>query len=164
MGFTPAFLIKHVRPYDPAAYTLICEDDRPESLPNWLLDQKVPAAAIDQSFQFWNTLANTVYGPGTWNRFLNSAQLISEARWSSLGRTGGSTILFLNAAQVAELSWAGQQNAGQNLDIHLTTPVALAITVDYDTRTAVPQTNVPGLRLRTNEDGHFFHFGGLLLD
>lgn len=163
MGIRVDFLIKHVRPYGMDAWQTICGPRDPTSLTAWLLANGVLQGTIDVAFNAWATTADLAINAQTIPQFVQSAIVISQARWAELYQTDYSTILFLNEPLIKQLSYESTLYPDQDFEFDPPEVIPLAVTIN---RLGLPPTynlNVNGAHLRADAAGDCFHFGGLVL-
>jgi hypothetical protein len=163
MGITADFLIKHVRPYGEDAYDLMCGRTGAGSLRAWLAQQGVPSRDINLAFAAWMTTANLPINSQTQAQFVASATISSDARWSELRPTGMSTIVFLNAPLLAELSEISQRNPGRSLNFDGAEYIPIAVTINQAPNTPpVVALNAEGMRVGIDTQGNCVHFDSLI--
>jgi len=162
MGIEASFLIKHVRPYGQDAYDMMCTPGQ-GTLSQWLLDHGVAQRDIDTAFAAWHITALLPINQQSLPAFIQSADLISQARWDELYETPASTILFMTGALLRELSFESGRHAGEDIDFlpHEYIPLAVTISSQPDFQ---PETYraVEGMHVGINGDGNCVHFGGLI--
>ena len=125
MGIAVDFLIKHVRPIDDGV-ELMCGDEMRKALTHLGMSK----TDIDGVFKLWSETAQLDPRTPRFDlAFARSAWLISQARWSDLYPTNKSTIMFLNAPLLKELSLFCEKKKGQNFtfDPYETIPIAITI-------------------------------------
>ena len=163
MGIRVDFLIKHVRPYGMDAYQAICVPTDPTSLTAWLLASGVPQGTINTAFNSWATTADLEINPVTIPQFVQSANLISQARWAELYQTDYSTILFLNEPLIKELSYESTKYPNQEFEFDPAEVIPLAVTINRLGALPTYNQNVNGAHLKADANGNCFHFDGLVL-
>jgi len=163
MGIRVDFFIKHVRPYGMDAYQAVCVPTDPTSLTAWLLANGVPQGTINTAFNAWATTADLEINPVTIPQFVQSANLISQARWAELYETDYSTILFLNEPLIKELSYVSSRHPGQDFEFDPAEVIPLAVTINRLRLAPTYNQNVNGANLKADANGNCFHFGGLVL-
>jgi len=163
MGISADFLIKHVRPYGQEAFDMMCLATGPNSLRAWLLQQHVPQLDINLAFAAWMTTANLPISNETEPRFVASATLSSNARWSELWPTGLSTIVFLTAPLLKQLSAVSENHPGQSLDFDGAEYIPIAVTVSSTPGTQpTVNLNAEGMSIAVDAQGNCVHFAGLI--
>jgi hypothetical protein len=163
MGIRVDFLIKHVRPYGMDGWQTICQPRGAGSLNQWLLDNGVLQGTIDVAFNAWAITADLPIDAQTIPQFVQSASLISQARWAELYNTDYSTILFLNGPLINQLSYESSRNVDDVFEFDPAEVIPLAVTINRLSLAATYNLNVDGCHLSADANGNCFHFGGLVL-
>ncbi|WP_428657735.1 hypothetical protein [Runella sp.] len=162
MGIRVDFLIKHVRPYGTDAFVMLTTPG-PGSLTQWLLDNNVPQQQINFAYNLWASTTELDITPQTLPQFVQSAQIISEARWSELYPTSKSTIMFLNQPLIKELSYRSQQYKGQAFEFAPYEVIPLAVTILKGSNQGLINQNVTGANLASDSNGLCYHFDSLVI-
>ncbi|HBY97034.1 MAG: hypothetical protein M5U01_00325 [Ardenticatenaceae bacterium] len=163
MGIRVDFLIKHVRPADMDAWQMICQDQGAGSLAAWLLKAGVAQQDIDHAFNDWAALALLdIHDPENRNVFIQAAQDISQARWNMLYETNYSTILFLNAPLLKQLSYESSQQANKAFDFDPYEHIPLAVTINRLGQPPTVVENAVGAAVAADMNGDCYHFDHLI--
>ncbi|MBT0774129.1 hypothetical protein KIH74_34610 [Kineosporia sp. J2-2] len=161
MFISPEFILKHVRPYDAEAYDLISYDpDWP--LLNWLRARRVPEVSISLAFDTWRMVSGLEYTAQTRPLFLAAARVLAQSRWEELYAGSRSTVLFLTAPLLHQLSYFSHRNPGQAFDFRPYQDIPLALTIDFSNGRAETQQDVAGAALAADSAGFCSTFTRLL--
>lgn len=163
MSIEVSFLIKHVRPYDLDAYNAICAARGANTLYQWLFDHGVAENEISTAFNFWEYTASLPLERETLPLLIESANIISQARWSELYTTPKSTILFLTEPVLRELSLYSEQYPAKQFKFLPQEYIPLAVTIHNDPKIK-PEVhlNVEGAYLSADNEGRCHHFVRLI--
>lgn len=158
MGIAIDFLIKHVRPIDDGTELLCGPEVRAGLRAYGMTDTEVTAL-----FTGWRATAKlSSTDPHQDIEFARTAWTVAEARWGELYPTNKSTIVFLNAPLLKELSYQSSQHPGQNFtfDPHEMLPVAVTITKASGTYQIVKGAS--GFQAAADVAGLCIHFERLI--
>lgn len=163
MGIRVDFIIKHVRPADMEAWQMICHNQGPGSLTAWLLGAGVAQQEIGHAFNDWAalTLIN-ISDQANWNVFIQAAQDISQARWQMLYNTNYSTIMFLNAPLLRQLSYVSSQQANRQFPFVPCEHIPLAVTINQLGQPPGVVGNAAGAVVAADQYGNCCHFNHLI--
>ena len=165
MGIRVDFLIKHVRPVDMEAWQLVCQDRGPGSLVAWLLANGVAQADVDHALHDWAAVALVdVHAPENHPLVIRAAQEISQARWSTLYNTDYSTIMFLNAPLLKELSFVSSEKRGKAFVFDPHESIPLAVTINRLRQPPAVVQNASGAAVAADANGDCCHLDGLIED
>jgi len=162
MGILADFLIKHVRPVDDGWDLLTDDPGLRAALGGWGFSN----LEIAQIFVEWRQIQDLK--PDTQahrQRFVGVARSISSARWDELYHTPKSTVMFLDAAQIKELSFAAGQHAiTEHLEVWLTQPAMVAaVTIHRASDRGEFASPLPkGVEVISDAGGNASHFWKLL--
>lgn len=162
MGILADFMIKHVRPVGDG-WDLVTEDPQLRAA---LRRLSLTDDEVDRIFAAWSLIQHVKPDTPT-NRdlFTSAARTVSRARWDELYETSYSTILFLDAAQIKELSFAGSQHPNtERLSVRIAQPaVVAAVTIHRNSDAAQFADPLPaGVEVATDAQGNVNHFWRLL--
>lgn len=156
MGITVGFLVKHVRPIG-TGYNAYCSQD----LIGILFSLNFTAAEVIGILADWYQVsqANPM---GQSNRFVAAAKAVAKARWAELYPTDMSTVMFLDQAQLAALSLAGQ-NAGANQQFTWNSGgnLPICVTINRHSDASHVRWNATGCTAKTDQHGNVTHFVAL---
>ena len=157
MGIALDFLIKHVRPIDDGVELLCSAEVRTGLRAYGMTD-----IDIDTVFTQW--AATAALSPSDTRHdidFVHTAWTVSEARWDQLYPTAQSTVVFLNAPLLKQLSHDAEMNTGSDFtfDPHETIPVAVTIT-RASQRYQIAKA-AQGFEAAADQHGMCIHFAGL---
>lgn len=162
MGIQADFLIKHVRPWG-NGWALLCEED--PQLRQLLRSWGLTDGDVNGIFTSWRRVVDLdPDDQANEAAFAAVARSVSQTRWDELYTTRASTILFLDAAQIKELSYAASQHPDvDHLDVFITQPaVAAAVTIHRDSDQAeFARPRPTGVEVGTDA-GMVSHFWRLL--
>lgn len=158
MGITIDFLVKHVRPLTEAGYEAYCSA---ELLSYLLNDLQLPQATVTALCSVWRQTAKA--DPQTQSAaFSQAAAIVSEARWAEWYPTKSSTLLFLDANQLRNLSLASEAHAPHSeFDWLAPAPIAIVVTKQQSGATHI-LWGVNGCRVGLDANGHIIHFCRIL--
>ncbi|WP_426565483.1 hypothetical protein ACPPVT_03435 [Angustibacter sp. McL0619] len=157
MGIAIDFLIKHVRPIDDGV-DLLCGND----MRNGLRQLGVGERDIDVLFLQWATTAKLKPVAENDADFAQTAWTISRARWDELYPTSKSTICFLNAPLLKELSYASERNAGQAFTFDPAEAIPVAVTIEKNSQRYSIVRGASGFEAAANAQGLCVHFEKLI--
>jgi hypothetical protein len=163
MGITVDFIIKHIRPADMDSWNLICGNQGPGSLADWLLNNGVSQIDINHAFNDWAALALLdIHDVGNRGAFVKAAEDVSNARWDELYTTDYSSILFMNAPLLAQLDHDSSIRPNQTFNFDPYEYIPLVVTIN---RLGVPATvveNVTGMVVSVDANGNCCHFNQII--
>jgi hypothetical protein len=96
------------------------------------------------------------------NVFEKNAAHIANARWTELYPTGLSTVVYLNAPLLKQLSHNCAQQPNQNLDWEPNEAIPVAVTINRQTQACTTVFGARGIRIATDQNGDCVHLAGLL--
>jgi hypothetical protein len=141
---------------------MICEDRRPHSLRAWLREAGVANAEIGVAFNAWALQASKEIDEATAPTFVAAAELISEARWTELYNTDFSTIMYLDAAALAQLSEESELNRNASFQFRPPGGIPIAVTIRRDRGPAQVAIDAPGAEVTADAEGNCVHLSRLL--
>ncbi|MFC3653418.1 hypothetical protein ACFONN_17805 [Dyella humi] len=153
MSISIEFLLKHIRPIGLSGYTTFCSSELTtflvDSLGFGLQDVVIIYAA-------WRGVAlSDKYSADV----VECAKDVSNARWSFLQQTSGSTVMFLDGTQLQDLSNA---NLSQSFTWRPASPIAVAVTIDGTHGGHRICWEAEGFSGNTDGNGKIVHFSGLI--
>jgi len=156
MGITVNFLIKHVRPIG-SGYEKYCSAEMIDYLHHELQFSHDDIVMI---FAQWKTTAEAAPYSHS-DLFIKAANEVAQARWGELYPTDKSTLLFLDADQLAGLSLAGE-TAGANAAFHWVAdePLAICVTIKKEGNSHVIW-EAKGCDGNTDANANVVHFSQL---
>ncbi|HET9640727.1 MAG TPA: hypothetical protein VFP12_16145 [Allosphingosinicella sp.] len=156
MPVSPAFLFKHVRPFDMDGVETYFSDPWRTYVTGALGISNAVVATVAKA---WTTTATT--NPDLNQApFITTATVVTDARGQELYRVRNSTILYMNGDQLGLLS---NSNAGPNKSFVVDfsgDPIEIAVTIDDNGRATVNR-KVKGIKVATDAAGNIDHFAGL---
>ena len=158
MGLTVDFLIKHVRPADDEAFVLMCSRDG-ELWAYLRHELHMSDAEIEAVFRGWAIAIDAGLNDGS---AIALAQAISQARWAELYPTQHSTILFLTAALLREMSHAAGEHPNATFEFDPAEHIPFAVTIHRNGSVPDIVDNADGVEVASDADGNAVHYGGLL--
>lgn len=162
MGILADFLAKHIRPVGDG-WELLTEDSQlRDVLRSWGLS----TTDINGLLLNWKQIRDLrPTGPTERALFVEVARSVSAGRWDELYPTSASTLLFMDAAQIKELSHAGDLNPNtERLEVFIAQPaVVAAVTIHRDSDHAQFADPLPkGVEVATDAAGNVTHYWKLL--
>jgi hypothetical protein len=136
---------------------MICNDNSPQSLTNWLLKAGVSKEEIKIAYNAWAALAMLQVDKQTIPQFVTAAQAISQARWKEFYATPKSSIMFLNEPLLRELSYQSEVHKEEDFDFDPAEVLPIVVTIAE----AGPPTyllNAQGAKLASDQNGDCDHF------
>ena len=162
MGILADFLAKHIRPVGDG-WNLLAEDAQlRDVLGSWGLSE----TDINGLYLNWKQVRDL--RPDSEHaraRFVEVARSVSNGRWDELYTTSASTVLFMDAAQIKELSHAGNLHRNtKRLEVFIAQPaVVAAVTIHRTSDRAEFADPLPkGIEVATGAAGNVNHFWELL--
>jgi hypothetical protein len=157
MGIGLGFFIKHVRPHGKDSVATILQG----GLKPWLKENKVPEEQITTLLLTWGTRADAEISDKTIEIFVDSAKLVSLARWEELYKTTYSTVLFLDGKTMKELSEQSDKNKGKNFTFTPTSRIPIAVTFNKSGAYQVDK-DVKSVNVASDNDGNCCHLDSLV--
>jgi len=156
MGITIDFLIKHVRPIG-SGYEQYCNNQ----MIHCLVDQlHFSHHDVMQIFANWKAVSEMDPVSNS-DAFAAAAKDVAMARWGELYPTNQSTLMFLDAAQLASLSQAASAaGANANFSWNAPKPLAICVTINANGGTHI-LWDAAGCDASTDANGNVVHFRGI---
>lgn len=156
MGITIDFLIKHVRPIG-SGYEKYCDNQ----MIHCLVDQlHFSHHDVMQIFANWKVVSEMDPVSNSY-AFVAAAKDVAMARWGELYPTNQSTLMFLDAVQLASLSQAASAaGANANFSWNAPTPLAICVTINANGSTHI-LWDAAGCDASTDANGNVVHFRGI---
>lgn len=154
-----AFLVKHLRPITEDGFNTYAS---PQLMGFLVYPLGFDPAEMVVILDNWRTtaLADPIAQS---DLFVEAAEEVSQARWTELGLTTASTLLFLNSEQLADLSRAGA-DAGPDTTFawEAPGPIAIAVTIHRHSGAHHVIWDAWGCQVATDAESNVNHFDGVI--